>query len=65
MWDCQTWRLMLSVHSLGAGLAALIAVHLRSCSFNTQILKDIGPQNALSAAALIGMRSATAACSHT
>ena len=27
--DCRNWRLVLTGHSLGAGAAALIALHLR------------------------------------
>ena len=27
--DCRDWRLVLTGHSLGAGAAALIALHLR------------------------------------
>lgn len=49
--DCRNWRLVLTGHSLGAGAAALIALHLRGrFSSETPPLAGIPPKEPASTA---------------
>lgn len=58
--DCRNWRLVLTGHSLGAGAAALIALHLKG-RFASEACSQSPPAPGISAAVLSSGKKPTVA----